>query len=56
MPVWVNIGLSHCPVGPYTGWTNVCWASVRGLLSGQVTVFLGSCPVDYVIMSFAIHT
>ena len=30
-----------------SGWANVYWASVRGLLSGQVTVRSGYCLVGF---------
>ena len=41
----VNVRSGYCPVGRITGWSNVYRASVRGLLSVQVTLQSSYCPV-----------
>ena len=46
MAVQVNACSGYCPVGLWSGQSNVYQASVNGLLSGQVTVQLVYCSVE----------
>ena len=45
MTVWVNVRSSYFRIGRMSSRANVYWATIRGLLSGQVTVLLGYCLV-----------
>ena len=40
-----NVHLGSC-LGRFFSWANAYQFSVRGLLSGQVTVRVGYCPVE----------